>query len=492
MRISQLAAGLECEIIGGDCRVTGLSYDSRRVQPGDVFFAIRGFKTDGHKYIEQAAANGAAAVVVDTIQVLDSDITQVVVADTRVAMAEMSAAFFQHPSRKLRVIGVTGTNGKTTTTYLIKAILEQAGFKVGLIGTIQTLIDQTVIPAVRTTPESLDLQSLLARMVAEQVEYVVMEVSSHALELNRTAGLEFDTAVFTNLTQDHLDFHHDFTHYFQAKAKLFVNLAAAGTKSKKLAVINYDDSYGLKMAAQSSAQVFSYGIEQPAQIRACDLEIFGDGMKYQLVTPFGCTDLNMNLTGRFNVYNTMAAAAACLAEGVSLEQIKIGLEKVQGVPGRFELVDAGQDFTVIVDYAHTPDSLTNVLKTARSFTENRILAVFGAGGDRDRAKRPLMGQAAARHSDYVILTSDNPRSEDPERICSEIEQGIIAEKDKTPNFDYTIEVDRGRAIEKAIRMAVKGDTIIIAGKGHETYQEFADHTIDFDDRAEALRILKEL
>ena len=284
MRISQLAAGLECEIIGGDCRVTGLSYDSRRVQPGDVFFAIRGFKTDGHKYIEQAAANGAAAVVVDTIQVLDSDITQVVVADTRVAMAEMSAAFFQHPSRKLRVIGVTGTNGKTTTTYLIKAILEQAGFKVGLIGTIQTLIDQTVIPAVRTTPESLDLQSLLARMVAEQVEYVVMEVSSHALELNRTAGLEFDAAVFTNLTQIILAFIMILRIIFKRRP----NFCQSGCSwnQPKTGGDKYDDSYGLKMAAQSSAQVFSY--DRRRLNSRLLLGIF-DGMKYQLVPVWSTT-----------------------------------------------------------------------------------------------------------------------------------------------------------------------------------------------------------
>lgn len=492
MHISQLVRGLECEIVGEDCKISGLNYDSRKVQPGDVFFAIRGFKTDGHKYVEQAAANGAAAVVVDQFQVLDAQITQIIVPDTRAAMAKMAAAFFQFPSSRLKVIGITGTNGKTTTTYLIKAILEQAGYKVGLIGTIQTLIGSETFPATRTTPESLDLQALLAKMAAEGADYVVMEVSSHALELERTTSLEFDTAVFTNLTQDHLDFHHDFSHYFQAKAKLFANLALNSTKPKKTAVVNFDDPYGLKMAAQSSAPIFSYGIDQNAQIQARDLEIKSSGMKYCLVTPFGTTELDINLTGRFNVYNTMAAAGACLAEGICLNDIKNGLESVQGVPGRFELVDCGQNFAVIVDYAHTPDSLTNVLQTARSFTPNRIIAVFGAGGDRDRAKRPLMGQAAARYSDYVIITSDNPRSEDPRQICSDIEQGILAENKTSPGFGYTIEVSRSKAIEMAIKMAVQGDTIVIAGKGHETYQEFEDYSLEFDDRAEAIRVLKEL
>lgn len=490
--ISQLTANLDCEIIGKDKVVSGLSYDSRQIKPGELFFAIRGFKTDGHLFVKEAAAKGADAVVVEQIQDLDPSVTQVLVPDTRAAMGEMAAAFFGHPARRLRVIGVTGTNGKTTTTYLIKSVLEQAGLSVGLIGTIQVMIGGKAVPAKRTTPESLDLQALLAEMVAHNLDCVVMEVSSHALELNRTAGLEFDTAVFTNLTQDHLDFHQSLEDYFQAKAKLFAGLAKASVKAGKAAVINVDDPFGVRMGILSSAPVYSYGVEQPAQIRACDIHITSKGVRYRLQTPFGDVPLDLGLTGRFNVYNTLAASGACLAAGVDLADLKAGLEKVTGVPGRFELVDMGQDFAVIVDYAHTPDSLRNVLNTVRGFAQNRVITVFGAGGDRDRAKRPLMGQAAAELSDYVILTSDNPRSEDPMVICSEIEQGMLPLASRKAGFDYHIEPNRARAIEMAIKMAEAGDVVVIAGKGHETYQEFASHIIDFDDRAEARRVLKEL
>jgi len=486
MRISQLVANLECEVIGPDCDVQGLQYDSRLIQPGELFFAIRGFKVDGHEFVQHAVDRGAVAVVVEEQQSLSQSITQIIVSDSRVAMGEMAAAYYGYPGDHLRVIGITGTNGKTTTTYLIKAILQQAGYKVGLIGTIQNLIGTEVIPAKRTTPESLDLQRLLAEMVAKQVDYVVMEVSSHALELKRTAGLEFDIGVFTNLTQDHLDFHHDFSHYFQAKSRLFTDLARRQCKTRKAAVINFDDSFGLQMAAQSSAPVYSYGVNQYSQFHADNIAVTPKGVKYDLVTPLGSVALSLQLTGKFNIYNSLAASAACFAEGVSLQDIKIGLESVSGVPGRFELVNEGQDFTVLVDYAHTPDSMANVLQTARNLTSQRVIVVFGAGGDRDRTKRPLMGEVAARYSDYAVITSDNPRSEDPEQICRDIEQGI------PHGFAYTTIINRSQAIEYAIRLAKPGDVVIIAGKGHETYQEFADRTIAFDDRAEARRVLKEL
>lgn len=490
MRILQLVQNLKCEILGPNSSVTGLSYDSRLVKKGEVFFAIPGLKFDGHDYVEEAVKNGAVAVVVEKIQSVTSDITQIVVENTRVAMGEMAAAYYQYPSRKLKVIGITGTNGKTTTSYLVRAVLQAAGYKVGLIGTIGNLVGDKIIPSKRTTPESLDLQRLLAEMVDKDVEYVVMEVSSHALELYRTSGLEFDIAVFTNLTQDHLDFHNSFAQYFAAKAKLFSNLVKQHTKSGKIAIINFDDQYGMKMAAQSSAPIYSYGINQHANFSAWDIKVGNRGVKYRLVTPFGQTQLNLNLTGRFNVYNSLAAAAACLAEHISLDYVKAGLEQVTGVSGRFELVDQGQDFIVIVDYAHTPDSLANVLQTARSLSTNHVITVFGAGGDRDQAKRPLMGQAAARFSDYIIITSDNPRSEEPMLICRQIEQGIAAESRE--DLTYEIEINRRTAINSAIRLAKTGDVVIIAGKGHETYQEFANHTEAFDDRKEAERALKEL
>lgn len=490
MRILQLVENLKCEVLGSDTIITGLSCDSRLVNEGEVFFAISGLKFDGHDYVEEAVKNGAVAVVVEKTQNVAPNITQIVVENTRVAMGEMAAAYYQYPSSKLKVIGITGTNGKTTTSYLIRAVLKVAGYKVGLIGTIYNLIEDEIIPSKRTTPESLDLQRLLAEMVDKGVDYVVIEVSSHALELQRTSGLEFDLGVFTNLTQDHLDFHNSFEQYFAAKAKLFNNLARQPAILGKAAVINFDDKYGLKMAAQSSAPIYSYGINQPSHFSACDIQVGSRGVKYRLITPFGQMQLNLNLTGKFNVYNSLAAAAVCLAEGIGLDYVKAGLEQVKGVFGRFESVDQGQDFMVIVDYAHTPDSLANVLQTARSLSTNRVIAVFGAGGDRDQAKRPLMGQAAAKFSDYIIITSDNPRSEDPMLICRQIEKGVAQESKE--DLLYEIEINRRTAINSAIRLAKTGDVVIIAGKGHETYQEFADHTEAFDDRVEAERALKEL
>ena len=325
-------------------------------------------------------------------------------------------------------------------------------------------------------------------MVIAEVDYVVMEVSSHALQLKRTAGVEYDLAVFTNLSQDHLDFHHDLSQYFNAKSLLFKDLNYRN-KKKKVAIINFDDPYGTAMAAKSSAPVYSYGIEQPSQIHAQDLEIGSQGLSYRLVTPIGEVQLKLNLTGKFNVYNSLAACACALAEGVSLTQIKAGLQKIPGVAGRFELINQGQDFTVIVDYAHTPDGMENVLNTARALAKNRVICVFGAGGDRDRQKRPLMGEVAAKFSDYIILTADNPRSEDPLAIAKEIETGILK---AAPDLDYRINVDRGQAIKQAIALGQPGDVIIICGKGHETYQEFHDKIIEFDDRQVAIQALKEL
>lgn len=489
MWISQLTHEVECEVVGKDRNITGLTYDSRLIKPGDLFFAIRGYRFDGHKYIDDAIEKGASAVVVEKIQQCISGVTQILVNDSRCAMGELAAAYYDYPARKIRIIAITGTNGKTTTTYLLKSILEQAGYKVGLIGTIQNLIEENIIPAQRTTPESLDLQKLLNQMVARKIHYAVMEVSSHALELSRTAGLEFDTAIYTNLTQDHLDFHENIEQYFAAKAKLFSGLAHNTTKSTKTAIINYDDKFGLRMASKSSAPVYSYGIDQHAQVHARDLEVSGKGVRYRLVTPFGAVRLSLNLTGKFNVYNSMAASAAALAEGIKLSSIKAGLEQIGGVSGRFELIDQGQDFALIIDYAHSPDSLTNVLQTARSLSTNRVISVFGAGGDRDKDKRPLMGKAAAEYSDLIILTSDNPRSENPTSICHDIERGIEA---TNKNIHYEIEISRSKAISRALQLARSGDVVVVAGKGHETYQEFADRTIEFDDRLEALRALKEL
>lgn len=481
VQLLELLGNIEYELVGEDVPIQDITYDSRLVKKGSLFIAVKGFRVDGHDFLFEAVAKGAAAVVVERV-VPNLGVPQVVVPDARVSMGHIGAAFFGNPAQYLRIIGVTGTNGKTTTTYLIKSILEEAGYKVGLIGTIQTVIGQEAFAATRTTPESLDLQRLLAEMVEAGIEYVVMEVSSHALELHRTAGLVFDIGVFTNLTQDHLDFHTTFADYFAAKAKLFSTLT-------DMAVINFDDDYGLDMAAQSRAPIISYGVEQPAQVRACHIRVSSTGVKYLLISPYGEQEIDLHLTGHFNVYNSLAAVGACLVEGASLDIIKRGLEAVVSVPGRFETIDNEYGLGVIVDYAHTPDGLENILKTARQLTNGRIVLVFGAGGDRDKGKRPLMGRVAAELADVTIITSDNPRSEDPISICRDIERGFLAAR---PNGSYKIITDRREAIKHAVAHADNTDIVLIAGKGHETYQEFADTRVHFDDREEVIAAIKEL
>lgn len=481
MRLSELFKDVDHRLVGDDIEIADIAYDSRRVRSGTLFAAISGLRFDGHEFVSDAIEHGATAVLVER-ELPGLDVPQIVVRNTREVLGTAAAAFYGHPARKMRIIGVTGTNGKTTTTYMIKSILEEAGKKVGIIGTIETLVGDRSIESDRTTPESLDLQRILAEMVAAQTDYVVMEVSSHALELHRTAGITFHAGVFTNLSQDHLDFHKTLDEYCRSKAKLFRNLA-------DFAVVNFDDPRGLVMAAGSTRPVYSYGVEQTVQIRGTHITVGSKGVSYSMETPWGSVDLELYMTGRFNVYNSLAAAAVCLGEGVELETVKRGLENLRGVPGRFEVVDEGQPFGVIVDYAHTPDGLENILRTARSMTEGRVIVVFGAGGDRDRSKRPLMGDVAARLADEIIITSDNPRSEEPQDICSAILEGVLS---VNRGSHYTIEVDRRSAIRAALTRAKPQDIVIIAGKGHETYQEVQGVRRHFDDREEARKALKEL
>src|SRR5690606_34860497 len=385
--------------------IQGIAYDSREVRPGDLFVCWQGLRFDGHAFAAEAVGRGAVAVVAERpIPGLagaaagagaqagaGSPVAQVVVPDGREALARMSAAFYGFPSRRLRLIGVTGTNGKTTTTHLIKAVLEEAGHKVGLIGTIRHLIGDEVLESHRTTPESLDLQRLLFHMAERGIDYAVMEVSSHALALRRTVGTEFDVGVFTNVTRDHLDFHGTFADYVDAKARLFASLDPAGHKPRKAAVINMDDPQAGRMCDASRVPVVGYGIGKRTEVYAEDVMVRPSGVSYRAYTPAGVLPLQLQLTSRFNVYNSLAAAAVAWHEGVPLAVIRKALEKVPGVPGRLERVDRGQDFTVLVDYAHTPDSLENVLQTCRGFAQGRVLVVFGCGGDRDRGKRPAMG-----------------------------------------------------------------------------------------------------
>lgn len=487
MLFSELVKDLPGLLAQGEAEaeVRGLAYDSRRVQPGHLFVAIEGFAADGHRFISQALGAGAVAVVVQKEVLLPPGIAWARVADSRLALAHLAARFYGHPSRKLRLIGVTGTNGKTTTTHLLAAIYREAGEKVGLIGTIANWIGDRRLPVTHTTPESLDLQALLAEMVGEGVSTAVMEVSSHALALHRVAACAFDCGVFTNITQDHLDFHRDMQDYLAAKLKLFREIGAG--EKPGAAVLNADDPHCGEFKNACRVPVYTYGTRAGADVRAGEVSVTGRGVSFTAYTPWGKARVHLRLSGQFNVYNALAALTAAGASGVPLEAAVRALEQVRGVRGRFELVDGGQDFTAVVDYAHTPDGLENVLRAARQITGGRLICLFGCGGDRDRTKRPLMGEIAARLSDVVIITSDNPRTEDPLQIIAQIEEGV-----KRVRADYLVEPDRREAIRLAVREARKGDTLLVAGKGHEDYQIIGTTRYPFDDREEILKAIAEI
>lgn len=462
--------------------IEGICYDSRQAKAGDLFVAVKGYQTDGHKYIEQAVAAGAIAVVLQEEVTVGAGVTVIKVADSREALALLADAFYQSPSEELTMVGVTGTNGKTTTTHLMAAIWRQAGLKPGIIGTIHNLVGDQVLPVTNTTPESLDLQRLLRQMVDAGVSCVAMEVSSHALALKRVAGVNYRTAIFTNLTQDHLDFHGTMEEYLAAKAKLFQT-------NIEYAIINADDKAARELIQVSQGKVYTYGIEQPADVLAKDIKVTPQGVSYTVQGPWGEHQLALRLTGRFNVYNSLAAYTAAMAMGFEAEIVIGALNQVPGVAGRFELVDRGQNFAVVVDYAHTPDGLENILTTARQITSGRLITVFGCGGDRDRTKRPIMGEIAARYSDLAVVTSDNPRTEEPNAIIQDVLVGVqrVAASDQ----DYLIIADRREAIRRAIELAQDGDVVVIAGKGHEDYQIIGKTKYPFDDRLVAAEALEE-
>jgi UDP-N-acetylmuramoyl-L-alanyl-D-glutamate--2,6-diaminopimelate ligase len=457
--------------------ITGLAYDDRAVGPGTLFFCVRGFTRDGHEFAQDAAQRRAAALVVD--HQLDVLLPQVHVPDVRAAMAPVAAAFYGDPTNTLQVVGVTGTNGKTTTAYLIRILLEAGGHQSGLLGTITSVIGGVEHAVQRTTPEAIDLQRTFREMLDGGDVACAMEVSSHALELHRADAIHFAVAVFTNLTQDHLDFHPTMEDYFQAKRKLFTELHPANS------VINLDDEYGRRLAAELDEPV-TFGIDSTeAAYRATDIETSLQGSTFTVHTPEGPNYVRSPLRGRFNLLNVLGAVAAVRAMGLPLDTALSAIEQTGQVPGRFEPVDEGQSFAVLVDYAHTPASLENVLNAARKLTDGRLHVVFGCGGDRDRGKRPLMGEIAARLADDVIVTSDNPRSEDPEAIIEEILAGI----DRPVQHDP----DRRQAIRQAIADAEAGDVVVIAGKGHEQGQEFEQgRKIPFDDVAVAREALRSL
>ena len=468
--------GAELEL-AADTPVAAIAYDSRRVVPGSVFVALKGLKADGDTFAEQAVSRGARAIVSQSPLRSGVAVTWIVVRDARLALALLADRFFNHPSRRMPVIGVTGTNGKTTTSYLLCAILDAAGLRAGMLGTVAYRIAGEDREASRTTPEAPDVQQLLNEMLERGSKSAVMEVSSHALSLKRVDGMRFAAGVFTNLTRDHLDFHDDMEAYFAAKRRLFEMLPAGAP-----GVINLDDPRGPSLVEIASRPV-TYAINNKADVTPRPIEMTLAGLRVDIKTPKGIVPVTSKLVGRPNVYNILAATAAAMALDVPTEAIARGIANLAGVPGRFEVVSQPHDdVTVVVDYAHTDDALRNLLETARPLTSERLVTVFGCGGDRDRSKRPLMGMVAARLSDVVVITSDNPRSEDPKRIIEEIERGIPAgtqASTRAPMVESVVE--RAEAIERAISIASKGDVVLIAGKGHEKYQQIGDRVLPFDD-----------
>ena len=490
-RLEELAALLPGARIVGDAQteITSIERDSRRAREGTLFACIVGAHVDAHSFIPDVARAGARAVLTERASVdVPTGVAVLYVPNLEKALDTIVPFFYGYPARSMRVVGITGTNGKTTTSYLVRAILRHAGRRVGLIGTIQAMIEDEVLPTSNTTPDIIVLQQMLAEMRTRGMDAVVMEVSSHALALGRVAGIEFDTAVFTNLTQDHLDFHKTMENYARAKAHLFELVSAPGAKEGKTAVLNADDAASETMRTYTRCPIITYGVDHSADLTAQDVQLACDGMELTLMHGGKrLFHLHTGITGLFNVHNVLAAVGASLAEHVAATDIAAALTAFTGVPGRFELVREGQDFAVIVDYAHTPDGMENVLRTARAVTKGRIIAVFGCGGDRDRTKRPIMGRIGAEMADIAILTSDNPRTEDPAAIVDEVERGVLPVIGDKP---YEKIVDRRTAIFHAIGRAQAGDTVVILGKGHETYQILKDGTIHFDDREQAREAIR--
>ena len=467
-----------------DVDVTSVTYDSRQTRPGSVFVALRGAHADGASFVRDAVSRGAIAVISESPAPSDARVAWIQVADARLALAAVSAALYGHPSEELTLVGITGTNGKTTTSYLLASIFEAAGVRCGRVGTVGYRIGAREIEAARTTPEAPELQKMLREMVSQGCGACVMEVSSHALALRRADRLHFAAAIFTNLTRDHLDFHRNMEEYFAAKRRLFALLPEGG-----VAVTNLDDRRGADIAA-AARRVVTYAIDTPADVRPGPLGLSLDGLSFEARTPRGTLRLRSPLVGRPNAYNILAAVSAAMALDVPFSAIEEGIQRLTDVPGRFQVVsDPADDVRVVVDYAHTDDALKNLLETARPLAAGRLITVFGCGGDRDRTKRSLMGAVAARLSDLVVVTSDNPRSEDPDQIIDEIKRGIVMPADRTPpkgqaaprSTPHLAIGDRRAAIERAVRDARPGDLVLIAGKGHEKYQVIGDKVLPFDD-----------
>jgi UDP-N-acetylmuramoyl-L-alanyl-D-glutamate--2,6-diaminopimelate ligase len=480
MLLTKLIEGLKLIAVKGktDINIKGIAYDSRKVRPGFVFVCIDGSVTDGHKYIPQALENGAVALLTQKEVDVPGDITTIQVENTRYSLAYISDRFYRHPSGKLNLIGITGTKGKTTTVYMLKSILEAYGQKAGIIGTLGTKIGDRSLYSERTTPESLDLQSIFDEMLAENIKNVAMEVSSQGLKLHRVSCSEFDIGVFTNFSEDHIgpNEHSSMEDYLAAKIMLF--------KICKRGLVNIDSLVAERVISEANCPILTFGIDKKADIMAKNIKTYPQKVEFVLISPWFNGDIEVNIPGRFSVYNALSAIGVSGMLGLPFDIIKKGLSKVS-VPGRAELVDVNKEYTVIIDYAHSPDSLENILKAVKEYTSGKLISLFGCGGDRDRGKRPKMGEISGQMADITIITSDNPRTEDPEEIVKEIETGI-----KQTDGKYVCIVDRREAIEYALGIAQAGDTVLLAGKGHETYQTFKDSTIHFDEREIVKEILE--
>jgi len=473
MTLKELVKNIDCEIFGNtETEIKGIAYDSRKVQEGYLFIAIKGFETDGHKYIDSAIKNGAVAVLGEDD--ITCGCTYVKAKDSRKALALTSAEYFDHPERKLKIIGLTGTNGKTTTTYLIRQILMLKGLRCDLIGTNQIIIGDEVIESNRTTPESFDLFEIFHKMAQSGGEYVVMEVSSHSLELDRVYGVTFETAVLTNITQDHLDFHKTMKNYAKAKAKIF--------EMSKTAAINLDSDYSEICLEKAGENLLTYSIDKNSSVKAENIKMSERGVIFDIAVDGKPHEMRLGIPGKFSVYNALSAICACLNIGISITDIEKGLVLAKSVKGRIEVVHTSTPYTVIIDYAHTPDGMENIISAVRDFAKNRVITVFGCGGNRDATKRPKMGKIAEDLSDIAIVTSDNPRCEEPEKIIEDILAGM--KKD-----NHITVVNRKDAIARAMEIAEPGDVIILAGKGHETYQEIDHVKHDFDERVVVKEIL---
>lgn len=482
MILKSLLKGLDYEVIKGneESKVQNIRYDNRKIEQGDAFVCVKGFKADGHSFIGDAIKKGANVLIVQEDVSVQEDITIIKVRDTRKALAIMSSNYFGNPKDKLKIIGITGTNGKTTSAFIIKSILEKAGFMTGLIGTIANYIGNKKVDAVRTTPESYELHELFKNMVDAGVEYCVMEVSSHSLELDRVYGIQFEEGIFTNLTRDHLDFHKTFENYYNAKFKLF--------ERSNHSIINLDDPYGANIVKdieerEVKTKVSTFSIEKESDFKAFEIKSHSNGSEFK-VNLENVEEFSINIPGEYNIYNSLGCIICAHNLNIPMDKIKEGLSDVV-IPGRCELVakEKNLPYSIIIDYAHTPDGLENILSTVKAFTKNRMISVFGCGGDRDKVKRPQMGKIGCELSDIAIITSDNPRSEEPMDIINDIVKPL--------NYDnFVIEVNRKEAIRKAMNMALEGDVIVIAGKGHETYQILKNETIHFDEREVVYDILE--